>query len=70
MRSKKEASRRKEEDEVIKHIKTNQKVFYSYARRKTVIRTKIGPLLVKGQTISGEKEMVDILSAISWIIMG
>ena len=63
LRSKKEASRRKEEDEVIEQIKVNPKVFYSYARRKTGIRTKIGPLLVNGQTISGEKEMADILSA-------
>ena len=63
LRSKKEASRRKEEDEVIEQIKVNPMVFYSYARRKTVIRSKIGPLLVNGQTISGEKEMADILSA-------
>ena len=28
-----------------------------------MIRTKIGPLLVNGQSISGEKEMADILSA-------
>ena len=62
LRNKKEASRRKEEDEVIEQIKVNPNVFYSYARRKTVIRSKIGPLLIKGQTISGEKEMADILS--------
>ena len=63
LRGRKEASRRKEEESVIEQIKVNPKVFYSYARRKTVIRSKIGPLLVKGQTVSGEKEMADILSA-------
>ena len=80
LRSKKEASRRKEEDEVIEQIKVNPKVFYSYARRKTVIRAKIGPLLVIGQTSVGKRrwqtslvpsmrESVPLLGRISAVIV-
>ena len=52
LRNRKESRRKKEEEEVIGQIKDNPKAFYSYTKRKSVIRTKIGSLIVNGLTIS------------------
>ena len=62
IRSSKDAYRKKEEKEVIEQIKVNPKAFYSYARKKSVIRSKVGPLLVNGTLVSEEKKMADALS--------
>ena len=47
---------------MIEQIKVNPKAFYSYTRRKLVIRTKVVPLLVDGVTVGDEKNMTDVLS--------
>ena len=57
LRNRKEAKRKREVEEVIGKIRVNHKAFYTYARRKTVIRTKIGPLVVKGQTSMRESAL-------------
>ena len=54
---------RKVEKEVTSQLKTNPKAFYKYARKKSVLKSPIGPLRkANGDITSGEKEMVEILS--------
>ena len=43
-------------------IKSDPKAFYRYAKRKSVIRSKIGPFNIKGKTIDSEADMCQILS--------
>ena len=62
IKTSKESKRLKEEQYVIEEIKKDPKVFYRYARKKSVIRSKIGPFLIDKKTVREEKEMVDILS--------
>ena len=51
------------EDKAVKAIKSNSKYFFSYAKKKSKIRSKIGPLLDKlGNLTSNNKEMAEILS--------
>ena len=51
------------ENKAIESIKKNSKYFFSYARKKSKIKTKIGPLIDKnGILTTRNKEMADILS--------
>ena len=58
----KENKRKKEEEVIIDEIKVNPKAFYCYAKRKSVIKSKIGPFLINRKTVREEKEMADVLS--------
>ena len=59
----KEDKRRNEEYNVIDKIKQNPKVFYNYARKKSVIRSSVGPFCGKnGETIGDTQKMCEILS--------
>ena len=62
IRDSKEAHRKKEEMKVIDQIKVCPKAFYTYARKKAVIRSKIGPLMIDGVLVSDERKMADALS--------
>ena len=58
----KEKVRLNEEQKAIEEIKTNPKAFYKFAKKKSVIKTKVGPFVINGETISDEKRMANILS--------
>ena len=58
----KEKVRKKEEDKAIAEIKINPKSFYRFAKKKSVVRSKIGPFLIDGVSVREEKVMADILS--------
>ena len=51
-----------EENKVINEIKSDSKAFYRYKKRKSFIRSKIGPFNIKGRTIDNEAEVCAILS--------
>ena len=51
------------ENKAIDSIKRNSKYFFSYARKKSKMKSKIGPLLnAKGELTQRHKEMAEILS--------
>ena len=51
------------EQKAIKAIKTNSKYFYSYAKKFSKVKTKIGPLLKEDSKLtSNSEEMAEILS--------
>ena len=51
------------EDKAIEAIKTNPKFFFTYAKKKSKVKTKIGPLLNSNNELVGNsKEMAEILS--------
>ena len=51
------------EDKAIKAISSNSKYFYSYVKKKSKVKTKIGPLLDELGKLTGDsKEMAEILS--------
>ena len=53
----------KEESEAIGRIKTNSKFFFSYANRKSKLKTAIGPLMnVAKALVSGPKKMAEMFS--------
>ena len=51
-----------EEQKVINEIKTDSKAFYRYAKKKSVIKSRIGPFNIKGKMIEDTKEMCQVLS--------
>ena len=54
---------RKVKKEVTSQLKTNPQAFYRYARKKTVLKSPIGPLRkANGYITNGVKEMAEILS--------
>ena len=57
----KEKRRKLEEDKVIDDIKVNPKAFYKFAKKKSVIKSNIGPFLVNGKLVREEVEMAKIL---------
>ena len=53
----------KEESEAIGRIKTNSKFFFSYANKKSKLKTAIGPLMNAAKVlVSGPKKMAEMLS--------
>ena len=51
------------ENKAVEAIKTNSKFFYSYAKKKSKVKSKIGPLLNNANKLVGNsKEMAEILS--------
>ena len=51
------------EDKAVQAIKSNSKYFFSYAKKKSKIKMKIGPLLDQtGKLTQNKKEMSEILS--------
>ena len=51
------------ESKVIDSIKKNSKYFFTYAKKKSKIRSNIGPLLnCNGELTQRSKEMADILA--------
>ena len=62
IRDNKEKSRRMLEKRAIDEIKQNPKAFYCYPKKKSVIKTKIGPFFINGEAIREEKRIADILS--------
>ena len=51
-----------EEDKALRAIKRNSKYFFSYAKRFSKIKNKIGPLFEGGNFINDPKKMSEILS--------
>ena len=53
-----------EESKAVGSIQENPKYFFSYAKRKSKIKTKVGPLLKKnsGEMTANSLEMADILA--------
>ena len=46
-----------EEKKVINDIKVDSKAFYRYAKKKSVIKTRIGPFNIKGKMIEDISEI-------------
>ena len=52
----KDKRRRKEEDRVIDEIGVKPKAFYRYGKKKSVIRSSVGPFLVDGKLVREENK--------------
>ena len=62
LNKKKEELRYKEEQKVINDIKIDSKAFYRYAKRKSVIKSRIGPFNIKGKLVEDTRDMCQALS--------
>ena len=54
MKLSKEKKVKNEESVIIEEIKSNPKAFFRYAKKKRVIKTKVGPFLIDGKIIREE----------------
>jgi hypothetical protein len=62
---------KRKEIEVLEKIKTNPKVFYSYSKRNSKVKSSVGPLKDKdGKLTSDPKDMADLLQAQSKKVFG
>ena len=51
----------REEKRAVEIVKKNAKYFFSYARRKAKTRLLVGPLVVKEEMVSADREMATVL---------
>jgi hypothetical protein len=51
-----------QEKRAIEKIKTNPKYFYSYAKRKSKLKAKVGPFIINGKTITDNNEISETLN--------
>jgi hypothetical protein len=58
-----DGERRAEEERAVAKIKSNPKYFYSYVKRKSHVRSQVGPFVVDGDLISDPDQKCEALSA-------